>query len=111
MASRKAVAFLLANPDIAKAYVEGKPIQFRPKERKYGEEWTDWDITQELIFNERYEYRLKPEPQTWYVVVGGLGDWWSKNTNKATAERDLVQRRAQGTNGPYVLKEFREVLQ
>lgn len=110
MASRKAVAFLLANPDIAKAYAEGKPIQFRSKSLKYGEEWTDWNITQELTFNEQFDYRLKPEPKSYYRVLNRKGEVYHHTFKKDEAERHLATANKEGMYGPYVLEEYKQVL-
>ena len=109
MASRKAVAFLLANPDIAKAYVEGKPIQFRHKERKYGEEWVDWNFTSELMFSSRYDYRLKPEPKMIYLLINGDGATVRSYPSRAEAEAGL-KRASTGGYGPYMIEEYKQVL-
>lgn len=109
MASRKTVAFLLTNPDIAKAYVEGKPIQFRHKERKYGEEWVDWNFTSELTFNERYDYRLKPEPKMIYRLINGFGHPIRDYPTREDAEAGL-KRVSIGTHGPYTIEEYKQVL-
>lgn len=110
MASRKAVAFLLANPDIAKAYAEGKPIQFRSKSLKYGEVWSEWDTTGELTFNEQYDYRLKPEPKMFYIIRNGRGTSSLYDISKTAAEKELVKYNETGPYKPYTLEEYKQVL-
>lgn len=109
MASRKAVAFLLANPDIAKAYAEGKPIQFRSKSLKYGEEWVDWNVTSDLTFNEQYEYRLKPEPKMLYLLLNRHGDPVRSYPSRAEADAGRMRVSCSGY-GPYTIEEYKQVL-
>lgn len=109
MASRKAVAFLLANPDIAKAYAEGKPIQFRSKSLQYGEEWVEWNFKSDLTFNERYEYRLKPEPKMLYLLLNRYGNRIRSYPSRAEADAGLKCVSGSGY-GPYTIEEYKQVL-
>ena len=54
------------NLEIIKAFAEGKTVQFRNKEFP---QWTDFDDPQ--FDSTCGEYRIKPEPRTWWVAVDG----------------------------------------
>lgn len=51
---------------IMKAFIEGKPIECRTKTWEYNKGWqysTNWKKTEQLIFRDTFEYRIKSEPK------------------------------------------------
>ena len=51
---------------IMKAFIEGKPIECRTKTWEYNKGWqysTNWRKTEQLIFRDTFEYRIKTEPK------------------------------------------------
>lgn len=50
---------------IIQAFSEGRTIEYRTKNWEYNKGWkyaTDWEETEELIFRDTFEYRIKSEP-------------------------------------------------
>ena len=50
---------------IIQAFSEGRTIEYRTKNWEYNKGWkyaTDWKETEELIFRDTFEYRIKSEP-------------------------------------------------
>lgn len=61
---------------ILTAYAAGKPIQFRGKNSFRDYKWSDSgsDANSCLAFDpNRFEYRIKPEPEVVYVVTAANG--------------------------------------
>lgn len=51
---------------IMKAFIEGKTIECRTKTWEYNKGWqysTNWRKTEQLIFRDTFEYRIKSEPK------------------------------------------------
>lgn len=61
--NRKEVAELLP---IIQAFLEGRTIECRTRSWELNKGWryeTDWKETEQLIFRDTFEYRIKPEPK------------------------------------------------
>ena len=52
--------------DVIKAFADGKQIQFRYYNNQ---EWLDWDSDTCPTFLEYYQYRVKPEPLSFYGAL------------------------------------------
>lgn len=51
---------------IMQAFIEGKTIECRTKTWELNKGWrysTNWEKTEQLIFRDNFEYRIKPEPK------------------------------------------------
>lgn len=61
--NRKEIAELMP---IIQAFLEGRTIECRTKSWELNKGWryeTDWKETQQLVFRNTFEYRIKPEPK------------------------------------------------
>lgn len=61
--NRKEIAELMP---IIQAFLEGRTIECRTKSWELNKGWryeTDWKETQQLVFRDTFEYRIKPEPK------------------------------------------------
>lgn len=59
--NRKEIAELMP---IIQAFLEGRTIECRTKSWEFNKGWryeTDWKETQQLVFRDTFEYRIKPE--------------------------------------------------
>lgn len=59
---------------VIQAFAEGKEIEFKHKE---GDEWFTQDY---YVWDEDYEYRIKPEPREWYINIYDSDDSYMHNT-------------------------------
>ena len=74
--NRKQTAELLL---IIKAFNEGKTIECRTRTWELNKGWrysTDWKETEELIFRDTFEYRIKPEPK--YRPFANAEECWAE---------------------------------
>lgn len=74
--NRKETAELLL---IIKAFNEGKTIECRTRTWELNKGWrysTDWKETEELIFRDTFEYRIKPEPK--YRPFANAEECWAE---------------------------------
>jgi len=75
---------------LIQAFVEGKTIQY------YNKDSSKWNDTSDSVFNEFYQYRIKPEPKPpqyrpWKieeVPVGALMQWKNVNLPSLILGRD-----------------------
>lgn len=61
--NRKEIAELIP---IIQAFLEGRTIECRTKSWELNKGWryeTDWKETQQLVFRDTFEYRIKPKPK------------------------------------------------
>lgn len=92
------------------AFGEGKIIQYQS--RALGGPWADLEDDTNFNFN-TYDYRIKPEPNTIYVLKRNDGTTVGRPySDKALAikERDSYTKTHGHVYGPYTLEEYRQVL-
>lgn len=87
---------------IMQAFAEGRVIERRTRTWELNKGWqysTDWEKTEELKFQDAYEYRIKPEPkyrpfkdaeECWQEMQKHQPFGWIRN--KKTKEYELLQR-------------------
>ena len=97
--NRKEIAELMP---IIQAFLEGRTIECRTKSWELNKGWryeTDWKETQQLVFRDTFEYRIKPEfkyrpfkdaEECWKEMLKHQPIGWVKST--LFKDLDLVQR-------------------
>lgn len=87
---------------VMRAFAEGKTVQYRPSPDK---EWADTVVP---VWNLNCEYRLKPEPETIYVIYNGNGDVYYTGNVEKKAKNMLDDRNENGQWTPYTMKSYTE---
>lgn len=98
------------NLPIFQAFAEGKIIQYQS--RAFGGKWADVKDATSFNFDE-YDYRVKPEPKTIFVLMRGDGTTVGRPyTDKALAikDRDSYAKTHGHVYGPYTLEEYVQVV-
>jgi len=77
--------------EVIKAHKEGKKLQCRPKRSgKFEPPWMDFEEGEEPVWNFQYvEYRVKPEPLTFYARIGDDGKVGGISKNRSHIEDHL----------------------
>lgn len=99
---------------VMQAFVEGKEIQQRPWRLRIGAAPADDKIWEDSLFPSWnwsiIEYRIKPEPQKLFVIYNGGGGILRFFSDEVSAARKLQYFQESGVSGPYIMKEFIEVM-
>lgn len=62
--------------DVIQAAIEGKPIEWRPIRDVSNPVWALLDNHVDPVFNFfGYEYRVKPQPREWWLILDRRGFW------------------------------------
>lgn len=66
---------------IIQAFAEGRKIERKTRSWEFNKGWRDetqWEETEELIFRDTYEYRIKPEPKPSYRPFVNVEECWNE---------------------------------
>lgn len=104
--STREAKYLVAHPDILLALSQGKTIEYKETPD------AQWVKIVTPAFVEGMEYRVKPEPRTWYLVLRKDGTAARICTTEAEAKEAVVGYDAGGhpQSKPYSWIEVQEVV-